>query len=103
MRRLGIDSRLKVRAAMSGALQSLSPRAQEDRRIARAMEAPVDNTPLFSVPPPRHIGVYRTECIKPTRPKRHLCLEEDYCMAFPRMAAALYRAWHADHDFELLY
>lgn len=101
MRRLGIDARLKVRAAMDGSLIRHTPRAVEERRIERAMAAPVDTTPLFSLPP-RHTARYCTEPIKAARVKRPLCLEDEYCLAHPRVAAAMYAAWNEDRDFELI-
>lgn len=109
--RLGIDARLKVKAALDGSLLQYTPRAEErrierareERRIERAMAAPVDNTPLFTNLPPRHVGTYRKEEIRRTRPKRPLVLEESFCLAHPRVAAAMYAAWNEDREFELLY
>lgn len=106
--RLGIDARLKVKAALNGSLlhhteRAREERAREERRIERAMAAPVDNTPLFTTLPPRHVGTYRKEEIRRTQPKRPLMLEESFCLAYPRVAAAMYAAWNEDREFELLY
>lgn len=101
--RLGIDARLKVKAALNGSLLHHTERAREERRIARDMAAPVDNTPLFTNLPPRHVGTYRKEEIRRTQPKRLMVLEESFCLAHPRVAAAMYAAWNEGREFELLY
>lgn len=100
--RLGIDARLKVKAALDGSLLQHTPRAVEERRIERAMAAPVDTTPLFKLEP-RHVTVYRKEEIKRVTPKRYLYLEDEYCTAHPRVAAALLTAHNEGREFELLW
>lgn len=100
--RLGIDTRLKVKAAIDGSLLQHTPRAVEERRIERAMAAPVDSTPLFKLGP-GHVTVYRKEEIKRVTPKRYLYLEDEYCTAHPRVAAALLTAHNEGREFELLW
>lgn len=100
--RLGIDARLKVKAALNGSLLHHTERAREERRIARDMAAPVDETPLFTLGP-GHVTVYRKEEIKRVTPKRYLYLEDEYCTAHPRVAAALLTAHNEGREFELLY
>ena len=100
--RLGIDARLKIKAALDGSLLRHTPRAIEERRIERAMTAPVDSTPLFKLEP-RRVTVYRKEEIKRVTPKRYLYLEDEYCTAHPRVAAALLTAHNEGREFELLW
>lgn len=99
---LNVDARLRIKAAFDGTLTHMSPRNVEQRRVDRAMAAPVDNTPLFTGLPPRHVGVYRTEPIRRAQPRHALCLEDTYCLAHPRVAAAMYAAWNEGREFELI-